>query len=300
MTGTAAAVGLQIPTTEPRISPQMQSLHTQPGHTVWLYSAESLNLSGRHLPGSLQQIKAFHLVACVDHYYLDLDPSEEAFNAAGDAKLELVPILKTAFAVAEEIVTFARGRGCVVLTDFMDKPKADVEQLWLQLFSDTPDNPTLRDRLNALPSKDSLPERFRSARAGVAEALTSAMTWREFYLTARLRSVAASPMTEQERKYFAEADLRIPDEAAANQAQELADVQGSAMGDAIGAAIGKAIAESRAETVAIVSEAVKGIGAIITPVIATVNELKGEKDNGKSKEGDGGKGQSGNRPNANR
>jgi hypothetical protein len=299
-----AAAGLQLATDEPNVSPASQNIYSQTGRKVWLFSAESLNLAGRHLPAHLQQINAFHLVQCRDHYYLDIDPDEGAFNQAGDGRLDLVPILKNAFAVAEEIKTFARERGCAVLDMLTDVSSQDVGLLWPYLFRAVPENPTIPERIEALPWLDGgkwflkrldksgqvLDEAeditaqvrgfagFDSVVSAISEALQTALSWREFHMTSRLASLGPRGFSQQERLYFAEAGLQIPDEASANRAQDLAEVQGSALGDSVGTAIGNAIANSQQQTASVIADALRGIGEIVRPMQQELAELRQLKE----------------------
>jgi hypothetical protein len=283
----SAAAALQLAGNQESLeSLQPKNWQLQPGHTVWLYCAESLNLAGRHLPADLQHIKAHYLVACPDHYYLELDQDEGAFNAQGDGRLNLVPTLKSGFSVADEIKTFAGMRGCEILDGLVDKPISEVQQVYRALFGGVPDNPTLQDRLAAV-SGAVVPKGYESVQGGVVKALTEAIIWRESHLTSRLASPDRTGnvrFTEQERIYFAESELEIPAETSANRAEQLAETQGGAMGDAVGKAIAGALSQSRNETAEVVKELVTGIKDILAPVIADVAQLKGAT-NGSSEKG---------------
>lgn len=259
-----------------------QDLMTQGGHTVVLWSPEHLNLS--HKQVGIQKIEARHFVILTDQVFHSRDESEAIFQADLNAPRGIVRQTKTAFACAYEIIIQHAARGVVILDSFLDVPVAKVEALENKLkqagWFDAEKIPQLKEILEGIKASDAIE---RTAIDDLKNAVETTITYRMARLDdsmgeaqrAKEGNMGRATLTREERAYYEEIGLELPESVTQSAVNPAAPFDGNA--------VAELMATNNQAMIDVMANAMNNFAATL------VAQMKGGQTDGNEKESGAGK-----------
>jgi hypothetical protein len=207
----------------------VQSLLMEPGHSVLLWTPETLDLSRKEV--GLQRIEARNFAVFYDQRLLVRDQSEAIFQDQSGQARQLVPYTKTAMACAVEVLIQFGARGVVILDSMLDRPQGALVQFEAKLVNagwfDREKAPLLDDLvgiINSLTDAGAWSDaKEQKAADDVLMAISTAITHRATYADdmmgeaqrAREGKQGRANLTRAEQTYLAEIGFTIPTDVAA-------------------------------------------------------------------------------------
>jgi hypothetical protein len=207
----------------------IQSLMMEPGHSVLLWTPETLDLSRKQV--GLQRIEARNFAVFYDQQILERDQSETIFQDASGQPRQLVRHTKTAMACAVEVLIQFGARGVVVLDSMLDRPQGAMVQFEAKLVNagwfDREKAPLLDDLvgiINSLTAAGAWSDaKEQKAADDLLMAISTAINHRATYADdlmgeaqrAREGKQGRANLTREEQTYLAEIGFNIPTDVAA-------------------------------------------------------------------------------------
>jgi hypothetical protein len=207
----------------------VQSLMMEPGHSVLLWTPETLDLSRKQV--GLQRIEARNFAVFYDQQILERDQSETIFQDASGQPRQLVRHTKTAMACAVEVLIQFGARGVVVLGSMLDRPQGAMVQFEAKLVNagwfDREKAPLLDDLvavINGLTAAGAWSDaKEQKAADDLLMAISTAINHRATYADdlmgeaqrAREGKQGRANLTREEQTYLAEIGFNIPTDVAA-------------------------------------------------------------------------------------
>jgi hypothetical protein len=259
-----------------------QDLMTQGGHTVVLWSPEHLNLS--HKQVGIQKVEARHFVILTDQVFHSRDESEAVFQADLNAPRGIVRQTKTAFACAYEIIIQHAARGVVILDSFLDVPVAKVEALENKLkqagWFEAEKIPQLKEILEGIKASDAIE---RTAIDDLKNAVDTTITYRMARLDdsmgeaqrAKEGNMGRATLTREERAYYEEIGLELPESVTQSAVNPAAPFDGNA--------VAELMATNNQAMIDVMANAMNNFATTL------MNQMKGGQTDGNEKESGAGK-----------
>lgn len=267
------------------ISPA-QDLMSQTGHTVVLWSPEHLNLS--HKQVGIQKVEARHFVIFTDQVFHSRDESEAIFQADLNAPRAVVRQIKTAFACAYEVIIQHAARGVVILDSFLDVPVAKVEALENKLkqagWFEAEKIPQLKAILEGIKASDAIE---RTAIDDLKNAVETTITYRMARFDdsmgeaqrAKEGNMGRATLTREERTYYEEIGLELPESVTQSAVNPAASFDGNA--------VAELMASNNQAMIDVMASAMNNFATTL------INQMKGGQPDGNEKESGAGKTQVG-------
>jgi hypothetical protein len=263
-----------------------QDLMSQTGHTVVLWSPEHLNLS--HKQVGIQKVEARHFVIFTDQVFHSRDESEAIFQADLNAPRAVVRQVKTAFACAYEVIIQHAARGVVILDSFLDVPVAKVEALENKLkqagWFEAEKIPQLKAILEGIKASDAIE---RTAIDDLKNAVETTITYRMARLDdsmgeaqrAKEGNMGRATLTREERTYYEEIGLELPESVTQSAVNPAASFDGNA--------VAELMASNNQAMIDVMASAMNNFATTL------INQMKGGQPDGNEKESGAGKTQAG-------
>lgn len=207
----------------------VQSLMMEPGHSVVLWTPETLDLSRKQV--GLQRIEARNFAVFFDQAILDRDQSETIFQDQSGQPRQLVRYTKTATACAVEVLIQFGARGVVILDSLLDRPQGALVQFEAKLVNagwfDREKNPRLDDLIGIISELTAAgawsDDKEGKAATDLLQAISTAITYRATYADdmmgeaqrAREGKQGRANLTREEQTYLSEIGFAIPTDVAA-------------------------------------------------------------------------------------
>lgn len=207
----------------------VQSLMMEPGHSVLLWTPETLDLSRKTV--GLQRIEARHFAVFYDQQLLERDQSETIFQDQSGQPRQLMRYTKTAMACAVEVLIQFGGRGVVIIDSMLDRPQAALVQFEAKLANegwfDREKAPQLDDLIaiiNGLTAAGAWSDaKEEQAANGLLMGISTAINHRATYADdmmgeaqrAREGKQGRANLTREEQTYLGEIGFTIPTDVAA-------------------------------------------------------------------------------------
>lgn len=262
------------------ISPAMD-LMNQTGHTVVLWSPEHLNLS--HKQVGIQKVEARQFVIFTDQVFHSRDESEAIFQADLNALRGIVRQTKTAFACAYEVIIQHAARGVVILDSFLDVPVAKVEALENKLkqagWFDAEKIPQLKEILEGIKASDAIE---RTAIDDLKNAVEATITYRMARFDdsmgeaqrAKEGNMGRATLTREERAYYEEIGLELPESVTQSAVNSAAPFDGNA--------VAELMATNNQAMIDVMANAMNNFAATLVAQMKG-GQTDGEKESGTSK-----------------